>query len=128
MALDKFFELIDEHRTRQARVVAPIQRPPGNPDVPVTFKDGDLCTRTRLRVAEEIKMVVYTDDPGFFLSHDDEVAERPTRSLFCPSLSHVSSRGYPFRPDEEFLTILDPDEYGRLLREDAAFRQQRNLE
>jgi len=30
--------------------------------------------------------------------------------------------GHPFRPDEQYLAILDHDQYGRLLREDEAFR------
>src|SRR5262249_10060515 len=109
---------------RRAKVVATIRRPPGSPDiVAVEHKDGDLCTKTRVKVAEEIEMVVYTDDPGFFLTHDDQAAQHPRRSFFCPSLSCLSERGYPFKPDEEYLTILDRGQYGRLLREDEAFRQ-----
>jgi hypothetical protein len=128
LALDKFFELLDEHRTRQAKVIAMIRRPPGNSDMLIEFRDGDLYTRRRVKVAEGIKMVVYTDDPGFFLAHDDDAAEQPQRSVFCPSLSRLSACGYPFRPDEEYLTILDWDQYDRLLREDEAFGQKRSEE
>ena len=124
-ALDRFFELFDEHRSRQARVVATVRRPPGNPDMLVETTDGNLRTSRRVKLAEEIKIVVYTDDPGFFVANDDQAAEQPRRSCFCPALSWMSM---PFRPDEEHLTILDLDQYNRLLREDEAFRQRRSEE
>jgi hypothetical protein len=120
-ALDRFFELFDEHRSRQAKVVATVRCPPGNPDMLIETKDGNLRTSRRVKVAEEIKIVVYTDDPGFFMANDDQAAEQPRRSIFCPALSWMDM---PFRPDEEYLTILDRDRYDRLLREDEPFRQR----
>lgn len=120
MALDRFFELLDEHQTRQARVVATVRCHPSDPDV-FTHEQGDLKNKRRLRVAENIKLVVYTDDPGFFETHDDPAAEHPRKSSFCPALSWSH---YLFRPDTEYLTVLDREQYDRLLREDLIFRQR----
>jgi len=128
VALDRFFELLDEHRSRQAKVVATLRRPPGSPEKVFDCRDGDVWTRRRVKVADEIKIVVYTDDPGFFLAHDELAAGHPRRSIFCPALSWLSMFGSPFRLDEEYLTILDRDQYDRLLREDEAFRQRRSEE
>lgn len=84
-ALDRFFALLDEHRTRQGKIVATVR--PGRPGY-----------------AEEINLLVYTDDPGVFLVYDDNDVEPRD---FCPSLSLVPLGD---------LTILDQAEYDRLLR------------
>jgi hypothetical protein len=117
VALDRFFELLDEHRTRQAKVVAAVRRDPSQPYV---FQ-GTPKNKRRKRVSEEIRIVVYTDDPGFFQNHDDQAAEYPRKSLFAPALSWLP---HPFRPEGECLTILDEDRYERLLEEDKQFRQE----
>jgi hypothetical protein len=118
-ALDRFFELLDEHRNRQARVVAAVRCHPSSPDV-FKLEGASLETRRRARVAEELRLVVYTNDPGFFLVHDDQIAEHPRRSCFCPSLTWIK---YPFKPEGDYLTILDQEQYERLLQEDEAFRR-----
>lgn len=120
-ALDRFFVLLDEHRSRQAKLVATVRRHPSNLDI-FTCDSTDLKKRTRLRVAEEIKLVVFTDDPGFFVTHDDPAAEYPERSSFCYSLSWLHK---PFRPDAEYTVVLDQGQYDRLLREDLIHEQRR---
>ena len=120
-ALDRFFELLDEHRTQCARVVATVRCHPDDPDV---FRDeqGDMNNKRRLKVAEQVKIVTYTDDPGFFVTQDDQSAEYPSRkSRFLPALSWLR---YPFQPDAEYVTVLDHDEYNRLCREDRIFKQR----
>jgi hypothetical protein len=121
VALGRFFALLDEHRSREAKLVATVRCHPSNPDI---FRGDptDLKRRTRLRVAEEIKLVVFTNDPGFFVTHDDPTAEHPDKSSFCYSLSGLHK---PFRPDAEYITVLDHGHYERLLWEDLIHEQRR---
>ncbi len=119
-ALDRFFELFDEHRSRQGKVLATVRCHPSNPDV-FRLEGGNWDAQVRLKVAEEVKLVVYTNDPGFFVTHEDQAAENPRRSFFCPALCWL---GYPFKPEGEYLKILDQDQYTRLLQEDEEFVQR----
>jgi hypothetical protein len=119
-ALDQFFSLFDEHRTRQERVIATVRCHPSNPKI-MRWEGGDPKNKRQVRVAEEIKLVVYTDDPGFFVVHDDIAAEYPETSSFCYALCWLH---HPFRPDSEYTTVLDQGQYDRLCRENLIFAQQ----
>lgn len=121
VALGRFFALLDEYQTRQAKVVAKVRCHPINPDV-FSVDPSDLKERTRLRVAEEINLVVYTDDQGFFVTHDDQAAEHPKSSFFCPALSWLHK---PFSPDAEYTKVLDQDQFDRLCRENLIHTQRR---
>ena len=122
VALDQFFRLIDEHRTRRGKTVATVRCHPSNPDV-FRWEQGELKSKRRLSVAEEIKLLTYTDDPGFFVAHDDQAAEHPEKSSFRPALSWIPP---PYSPDLDYLTVLDQGEYDRLCREDLMFRQRQD--
>lgn len=115
-ALDRFFELLDEHRSRQAIVVATVR----TRDTEVfKLEGGSLESKRRAKVAEEVRLVVYTDDPGFFITHDDQTAEYPRKRFFCPALSW-----FHFKLDGKALEILDQERYNRLLHEDEVFQQR----
>ena len=107
-ALDKFFELLDEHRSRRASVVAKVMLR----DLEI-FKCDEGGIERRAKVAKEVSLVVYTDDPGFFVIHDDEAAEYPRRSYFCPTLS--SDR---FGVLRDSMHVVNQEQYNRLLLED----------
>lgn len=111
-ALDRFFELLDEYRSRQPAVVATAK----TGDLKV-FKqeDGSFEDMRRARVAKEVRLVVYTDDPGFFVIHDDEAAEYPRRSYFCPTLS---SEKFGVLRDTTSVHVVNHEQYSRLLQED----------
>lgn len=107
-ALDKFFELLDEHRSRHAHAVAKLH--PGDPHVS--------------EMAAELRLVVYTNDPGFFVTHGGETAHAQG-SFFRPALSWLRTG---FKLDEENLEILDQEQFNRLLQEDEVFREELSAE
>jgi hypothetical protein len=117
-ALDRFFELLDEHRSRRPTVVATVRT--GDTEV-FKLEGGSLEDRRRAKVPDEVRLVVYTDDPGFFITHDDQTAEYPRKSSFRPALSWVRR---DFKLDGKDLEILDHDIYNRLVREDEVFKQR----
>jgi hypothetical protein len=121
-ALIRFFELFDEHQTRQAKIVAKIRCHPKDFKVRQMSKssEGKILDGDEIPVAEELSLVVFTNDPGFFVMNNDPSCDHPRRSTFCPSLSWLHK---PYRPDPEFTTVLDQDQFDRLLREEVAFKQ-----
>jgi hypothetical protein len=112
-ALDRFFELLDEYRSRQQTVVAKVRT--SNLEV-FKYVDSILENKRRATVASEVRLVVYTDDPGFFVIHDDEAAEYPRKSYFCPMLS---SERFGVLRDTTPVHVLNQDQYTRLLKEDG---------
>jgi hypothetical protein len=119
--LTRFFELLDEHRARQPKLVAKIRRHPQDYKVRQQTKgiDGKFSDWYEIPTAEEVSIVVFTDDPGFFVINEDPAVDEPRRSSFCHTLSwlHV-----PYCPNHEFMTIYDHEQYDRLVREDQAYR------
>jgi hypothetical protein len=99
-ALARFFALLDEHSGRKANTVATVREQ--------KLRDGFPPTTYSL--------VVYTDDPGFFV-----VAVAPGRiscdnDRFFPSLTSLLGRQW--KDKAEFLTVLDQSTLDRLIRED----------
>ena len=115
VALDRFFELLDEHEARQESVVATVQ---AHGAAIFRGEHGSGESQREAKTAQQVRLVVYTNDPGFFLTHDDQSAEYPRKSLFCPSLSWLHN---PYKADENYLTVIDQDRYNRLLQEDKVF-------
>jgi hypothetical protein len=106
-ALDRFWELVDEHRCRQARTVAVVRERQQTDDFPPTT----------------FSLLVYTDDPGFFV-----VADAPGRiscdaDHFFPSLTSLLGRRW--KNNAEFLTVSDQVTLDRLIREDAELEQKK---
>jgi hypothetical protein len=120
-ALDRFFELLDEYHSRKAKVIAEVLAHPRRPDI---FKQEQGSEeKKRVTVAEVVQLVTYTDDPGFFVLHDEASAEWPSqRHNFRPSLSWLE---VPYRPAPEYVTILDQREFNRLVRESEEFEEKR---
>ena len=117
-AFSRFFELLDDHHSRSPRNVARIRAHPTEPDI---FKRvPGTEENVRVRIAVEVSLITYTDDPGFFVVHDDPNAEYPRRLEFRPSLSWL---GVPYTPDQAFLTVLDQAEFSRLTRESEVFEK-----
>jgi hypothetical protein len=113
-ALNRFFELLDEHRARKRSTVATIRRHPK--DLKITRTSG-----VEIPHADEVSIVVFTNDPGFFLMNDNPACAHPRRSFFYPSLSWLRE---PYKPDPEFTTILDQGQFDRLGREKIDFERQ----
>jgi hypothetical protein len=95
-ALDKFYELLDEHRVRKARVVATIQETGSNWIVKWS--------------PENLALIAYTDDPGVFLT--GEGAERLDAGkdrLFYSVHSGIT---------KEMMTVVDQEAFDRSFMED----------
>lgn len=117
-ALDRFFELLDEHRSRHARIIAKLHLR----DPQVLHHESDLRGSARETTGTgEFSLVVYTDDPGFFAIHGDKTAQGPQ---FHPALSRFHPK---LKSDEKNLEILDQERFNRLLEEDEAFRDGRSI-
>lgn len=82
LALDRFFELADAHRNRQEKVVARVQRHDSSRETS-KIESGTGDGQSRASMTEEVKIVVYTDDPGFFLVQDNQAVEDTERGQFC---------------------------------------------
>ncbi len=120
IALQRFFELLDEYHARKATLVARVHCHPAGFRQRQTVHDanGNLTKDEFVSCAPEVKVVVYTDDPGFFIVNDDPQSDVPGHAAFLPTLSWIHT---PYRPDLEFMTILDERCYERLLSEQVAF-------
>ena len=123
-ALDRFFELLDEYSARKPTVVARIRCHPQGYKIKkqIKYPDGQLTDWFEVACAEEVSIVTFTNDPGFFIVNDDSTCDEPRRIEFRYSLSwtHV-----PYRPDPEFTTVLDQAQFDRLRREAAAIEKAR---
>jgi hypothetical protein len=83
-ALDRFFELLDEHRKRESRLVATARC--DKEFTRYTAKDGYRETGQATRIPLLLKLIAYTDDPGFFVTSDDADADFPRKDHFFPTL------------------------------------------
>jgi hypothetical protein len=99
-ALDRFWELLDEYRARRAITVATIREQQKRDDFPPTT----------------FSLVVYTDDPGFFVIADAPGRVSHDTNRFFPSLTFLLGRQW--KSTTEFLDIFDQATLDRLIRED----------
>jgi hypothetical protein len=104
-ALERFYELLDDHRARKLHVVATIQ------DYQVehkTWTQGqDLNEAITKKMPDAMAPVAYTDDPGLFLTSDSADDFPGKDRLF-----------YPWRIKREAIRVLDQDAFSRWLDED----------
>jgi hypothetical protein len=115
-ALDRFFELLDEHHSRRPRVVARVE------GCDQEYKELNIRDGVREEVAKKfpsnLTLISYTDDLGFFVGADEEGIEFPHKGRFCPTLQ---SFGLRFGVRKENLRILEPDTFDRWLSQEDRF-------
>lgn len=117
-AVDRFYELLDEHRSRQPRVVARMPAYRGCESVQRMRPDGSWEPVKRPDNPYVLSLVAYTDDPGFFVAfdaHDETVRHAGT---FYPLLSWFGRR---FGVDRDDLEVLDTETFKRWLEDDARY-------
>ncbi len=144
-ALDCFFRLLDEYQRREETAVGTAKtrlrtyysvnlqsREPDENSRPLTKKFKEWSKSVELphgqrfvrnaykRPAENLKLVVYTDDPGFFLISTDKLDDCGNfyESLDCARL----------RLGPKYLTmfkIANQDVFDRLLQENLAYRKKK---
>ena len=122
-ALERFFELLNEHHSRQARTVAIVHCHPQDCKVKQQRKypDGSFSDWSEITCAKEVRVVIFTDDPGFFIVNDAEGGCWPIGNRFYPSLSWVHT---PYKADPDFLEVIDKLIFDRLLHEEVALKEQ----
>jgi hypothetical protein len=115
-AQTRFFELRDEYLRRKPKIVAII--PVGCMEHQVGRLDstGEILWSTELHPAESTKIVVYTDDPGFFLAPDENT---PPINSFHPALDS----GFPLVRHAAKFEILDQSTWERLLIENKKYKK-----
>jgi hypothetical protein len=116
-AVDRFYELRDECFKVEPIIVATIRGDRREFKIGHLDADGSIIWSTKLLPAS-LKIVVYTHDPGFFLSSDPE---EPffDNGRFFPALSAWDQ----FAPDR--FEIHDKRTWARLIAENAKYK--RNL-
>jgi hypothetical protein len=117
-ALDRFFELLDEHRIRQPRIVATVKGHRREYKTS-TFRDGVKSENVSL-LPDTLTLVAYTEDPGFFVSSDDPTAQFPRRGSFSSTLKWFG-QWYGVHADN--MTILGPNTFNRWLTEEGRFKK-----
>jgi hypothetical protein len=114
-ALDRFFELLDEHKNRKPRVVAQLRA--GKEYARRTVKEGHL-QGPQTGTYPTLNLIAYTDDPGFFISSDDRDADFPRKDQFFSTLDWF---GRAFGINTDDLTILDASTFNRWVSEENRF-------
>jgi hypothetical protein len=115
-ALDRFFELLDEHRKR-TRLVARVEGY-SKDYKPYTLRHGVFQEQEESeRRPATLTLTAYTDDPGFFVGSDEQ-ADFFERGRFFPTLKSFARQ---LGVSNENLRILDPDAYARWLRQEDRF-------
>lgn len=119
-ALDRFFELLDEHRGRKPQMVARVDGY-NREYKQYSVRDGVRENERVEKFPTTLTLTSYTDDPGFFVGSDDEGAKFPGRDRFFPTLKWFGRR---FGVSKENLTILEPDIYTRWLSQEGRFETE----
>ncbi|MGA2650375.1 MAG: hypothetical protein ABSF28_07620 [Terracidiphilus sp.] len=106
-ALMRFYELLDDHRSRKSHVVATIL---GCPVGYKTWKQGQDFSEAIYKVMpESMALIAYTDDPGLFLTSESDDQFPGKDQLFYPKLRGINM---------EMITVVDQDAFNRWLAED----------
>jgi hypothetical protein len=117
-AVDRFYELRDEFSKREPRIVATVRNDQREYKIGRLDADHNVVWETQLLPAS-LRILVYTDDPGFFLSCDPKESYLFDDGRFFPALS-------AWREDSaERFQVHDELTWKRLAAEDARYR--RNL-
>ncbi len=116
LALDKFFELVDEHKARQPHIVAVGTSEGWTSET----RDGKRSERAAVP-PEPFALVTYTDDPGFFVRGADGVSPNNfAGGGFCATLDYLWMRKFI---GDSNLKIVDQAAYDRLVCETNSKRR-----
>lgn len=115
-ALARFFELLDEYRVRQPRIVATVQGH-RREYTTTTLRDGVKSEKAGL-FPETLTLVAYTEDPGFFVSCNEPTDLFPRKDAFFATLKSFGQR---FGVQNGNMTVVDPKTFNRWLTEEDRF-------
>lgn len=121
-AVDRFFELLDEYRTRRPRVVARISAYGGR-EYSLKFTSDGVTTEKVPRPASvgfyTLNLIAYTDDPGFFVQYEADDPTVPPSGRFYPVLGWFES---DFTTQREKLEVLDVETFQRWIKDDEQYQ------
>lgn len=120
LALDRFYELRDEYMERKATVVAHIRGDAREYTVSQrVYEGGEFVECTKL-LPISLRIIVYTDDPGFFLqSGQEEPCEFD--GWFFPALDDIL-----IPPRSSRFEAVNVGVWDRLLAENKQYGRNRN--
>jgi hypothetical protein len=117
-ALDRFFELLDEHKNRKPRVVAQVR---GGKEYTWRTVEEGLPQEQQTGTYPTLNLIAYTDDPGFFVSSADADTDFPRKDHFFPTLQLFGRR---FGISKDDLMILDASTFNRWVSEEDRLPQR----
>lgn len=120
-AVDRFYELLDEYRARQPRVVAKVNQYQGRTDVSKVKPDVTQEPVPRPDNSYTLRLIAYTDDPGFFVAFDVKDPTVRRSGTFYPLLSWFERR---FGVNKQALEVLEPDTFKNWIRDDQEYKFQ----
>jgi hypothetical protein len=119
LALDRFYELREEFTRREERTVATIREERREYTVKkMRMPERDFIECNEL-LPKSLRIVVYTEDPGFFFEADESESFFYT-GWFMPALDG----GYMTIPDR--FEVVDKATWSRLLAESKRYRRNLN--
>jgi len=110
LALDRFYELLDEFENRQQRVVVKCTHLEYKGEFYSYKLDG---TKQILDRPSAVLLVTYTDDPGFFVMPNNPSAGSQVERLYFS----FQDLDFHFDAKGEHVEIVDNEIYSRLLNE-----------
>ena len=120
-AFDRFYQLRDEFLRREPRIIAAIHKGRREYYAGKSRNSNDIWEDFNETLPESLKVVTYTEDPGFFLV-SDENENFFYNGWFFPALDCLSWR---MCGTEERLVVQDESTWRRLLMENKKYK--RNL-
>lgn len=119
LALIRFYELRDEYLLRKPKVVATIRKDRREHRVGKFGLKNEIIWHTEL-LPESLRIVVYTNDPGFFLTADEsDPFSYPNGWFFCAL--DCGAMGWKF--SAERFEIHDPSTWERLIAENKRYKK-----
>lgn len=120
LAVDRFYELRDEFMRREERTVATIRADRREYKVwKLGSPEGDFVECTEL-LPKSLRIVVYTEDPGFFFEADERECFFFT-GWFMPAFDSDGTM-----TDPERFEVVDQATWSRLLGESKRYRRRLN--
>jgi hypothetical protein len=120
LALVRFYELRDEYLRRQPKLIATIRKDCREHRMGRHAPTGEIVWNIE-SYPESLRIVTYTDDPGFFLVAD-ESESFSFNGWFCPALDGMVIR--LMSPEEKF-EVHDQSTWDRLLAENKKYKRNR---
>jgi len=120
-AVNRFYELLDEYRTRQPRVIARLPDYQGVQGVIRRMSDGSELPVKPPLLPYTLSLIAYTADPGFFVTFETDDPTVRGSGTFFPVLKWFEER---FGVNRQDLEVLEPDTFAHWIDADAQYQEE----